>query len=92
MNVHPVPFDRDRDQLRDEVLRLRRDAERRYTEMDLLVAALNEHIVDLRAERDRLVAELKRARFEVAAARTEAEHLRALWFLPRTKGPHVARR
>jgi hypothetical protein len=90
VNVHPLPVDRERESLRDEVMRLRRDAERRYTEMDLLVAALNDHIADLRAERDRLVNDLARARAELDATRTEATMLRSLWFLPRTKGPHEA--
>lgn len=90
MTLRPVPFDHDRENLRDEIVRLRRDAERRYTEMDLLVAALNAHIADLRAERDRLVAELVRSRADVQALRTETDVLRSLWFLPRTKGPHEA--
>lgn len=92
MNVQPLPFDRDRENLRDEVLRLRRDAERRYTEMDLLVAALNDHIADLRGERDRLIAELARIRAELDALRAEASVLRSVGFLSRTKGPHSARR
>lgn len=45
-----------------EVARLRREATERYTEVDLLVAAMREHIADLRAERDRLAAALERAR------------------------------
>lgn len=42
--------------------RLRRDVTRGYTEVDLLVAAMREHIQDLRNERDRLLAELERLR------------------------------
>ncbi len=45
-----------------EVGRLRREATERYTEVDLLVAAMREHIADLRAERDRLAAALEHAR------------------------------
>jgi hypothetical protein len=90
MNLHPLPFDRDRESIRDEILRLRRDAERRYTEMDLLVAALNDHIADLRSERDRLVAELSRLRADLDIARAEANVLRSFGFLSRTKGPHSA--
>ncbi len=45
-----------------EIGRLRREATQRFTEVDLLVAAMREHIADLRAERDRLVAELERTR------------------------------
>lgn len=81
---------RDRDELRAEILRLRRDAERRYTEMDLLVAALNEHISDLRAERDRLLADLERTREELREVKQETEFLRADWFVRGTKGPHSA--
>jgi hypothetical protein len=44
-----------------EVRRLRGDAQSRYTEVDLLVAALREHVRDLRAERDALRAQLVRA-------------------------------
>lgn len=90
MTIQPLPFDRDRENIRDEILRLRRDAERRYTEMDLLVAALNDHITDLRGERDRLVAELMRIRGELDVARAEANVLRSFGFLSRTKGPHSA--
>lgn len=90
MNLQPLPFDRDRENLRDEVLRLRRDAERRYTEMDLLVAALNDHIADLRGERDRLVAEIARLRAELDVSRAETNVLRSFGFVSRTKGPHSA--
>jgi hypothetical protein len=51
-----------RDDLARELDRLRRDARERYTEVDLLVAAMREHIDDLRRERDRLIAELERTR------------------------------
>jgi hypothetical protein len=44
-----------------EVRRLRGEAQSRYTEVDLLVAALREHVRDLRAERDALRAQLARA-------------------------------
>lgn len=45
--------------------RLRREAAERYTEVDLLVAAMREHIEDLRRERDQLLAELERHRDEL---------------------------
>lgn len=45
-----------------EIRRLRSDAQARVTEVDLLVAALQDHIKDLRAERDWLRAELARVR------------------------------
>lgn len=90
--IEPYALDtyRDRDELRAEVLRLRRDAERRYSEMDLLVAALNEHISDLRAERDRLLSDLEQTRQELQDVRQETEFLRADWFVRGTKGPHSA--
>jgi hypothetical protein len=51
-----------RSELSHEVGRLRREAAERYTEVDLLVAAMREHIDDLRRERDRLIVELERSR------------------------------
>ncbi|MDZ7728954.1 MAG: hypothetical protein U5Q44_12575 [Dehalococcoidia bacterium] len=92
MAIEPYALDtyRDRDELRAEILRLRRDAERRYTEMDLLVAALNEHVSDLRAERDRLLSDLERTRQELQEVRQETEFLRADWFVRGAKGPHSA--
>jgi hypothetical protein len=44
---------------------LRREAESRLTEVHLLVAALQEHIADLRLERDRLAAENANLREQV---------------------------
>jgi hypothetical protein len=41
-----------------EVRRLREEARSRYGEVDLLVAALRDHVRDLQAERDALRAEL----------------------------------
>lgn len=53
-----------------EIRRLRAEAQARVGEVDLLVAALQDHIKDLQAERDWLRAELARTRSaqEVAAA------------------------
>ncbi len=79
----PAPHRQD---LRDELARLRREAERRHTEMDLLVSALNEHIADLRMERDRLLADLDRTRADLERAREEASLLRTEWFLRGHKG------
>ncbi len=50
--------------LRAELDAVRRDALARVTEMDLLVAALRDHIRDLQAERDQLRAEVARLRRE----------------------------
>jgi len=49
---------------------LRRQAEARYGEVDLLVAALRDHVRDLQVERDRLLAEVARLRDD--ARRTSA--------------------
>lgn len=54
-----------RGELAEELARLRREAAARYTEVDLLVAAMREHIADLRAERDRLLAEVALMREEL---------------------------
>lgn len=48
--------------LAGEARRLREDAQARYSEVDLLVAALRDHVRDLRIERDRLQMELEDAR------------------------------
>lgn len=63
-----------------EAGRLRREAERRYSEADLLVAALREHIDDLRSERDRLLAEND-------ALRAQLEHSEASSMWGRFKPP-----
>lgn len=71
-----------RDELADEIGRLRRDAAARYTELDLLVAAMREHIEDLRKERDRLLARLDRMQDELR--RREAR-----WLERGQKGPRA---
>ncbi|MGK2966229.1 MAG: hypothetical protein ACSLFM_11585 [Tepidiformaceae bacterium] len=53
-----------------DIRRLRADAERAYSETDLVVAALRDNIRDLRIERDRLEAELTRLRDEVRRTNT----------------------
>jgi hypothetical protein len=60
------------DELAIEVASLRSAAEAGYSEVDLLVAALREHIQDLRQERDRLLA-------EVAHLRDDARRSNAGW-------------
>ncbi len=52
------------DDLRAEIARVRTEARARVTEADLLVAALRDHIKDLRRERDYLLAELHAMREE----------------------------
>ncbi|MGE5596616.1 MAG: hypothetical protein ACM3S1_11355 [Hyphomicrobiales bacterium] len=51
-----------------ELRELRERAQARYSEADLLVAALRDHIRDLQIERDRLLAELARLRDEARRA------------------------
>ena len=51
-----------------EIRELREKAVSRVTEVDLLVAALRDHIKDLQAERDFLRAELARAHEAVRVA------------------------
>jgi hypothetical protein len=53
-----------------EVRRVRREAQARYSEVDLLVATLRDHVRDLRRERDRLLAELTRTQEAARLART----------------------
>ncbi|MFN0095325.1 MAG: hypothetical protein ACKVVT_11205 [Dehalococcoidia bacterium] len=76
MTVHrPLPL-RARTIGRREVAReaaaIRDLAERRYTEVDLLVVAMRDHIADLQIERDRLLS-------EVARLRDESRRERAAW-------------
>lgn len=52
--------------------RLRADGTARYAEVDLLVAALRDHICDLQAERDALLR-------QVSQLRDEARRERAHW-------------
>jgi hypothetical protein len=55
-----------------ELRSLRREAEARYGEVHLLAAALQEHLDDLRIERDRLLT-------QVAALRDDARRDHAGW-------------
>ena len=69
-----------RHEMAAEVRLVREEAERRYNETDLLVAALRDHVRDLQAERDRLRLELEALR--------DAERLKSAgWFWRGTRGP-----
>ena len=60
--ARPVPLDhRALTDLASDARRLREEAQRRYGEVDLLVAALRDHVRDLQIERDRLRGELDHA-------------------------------
>ena len=61
-----------------EAAALRREAETRVTEVHLLVAALQEHIQDLRLERDRLRDEVAFLRSEVGRAEARGFFQRGL--------------
>lgn len=69
------------DALAAETRQLRERAAQRYSEVDLVVAALRDHIRDLQAERERLLAELHRLR-------DEAARRRAPWLERGQKAPH----
>ncbi|WP_322817708.1 hypothetical protein [Tepidiforma sp.] len=58
--------------LRADIATVRQQALARITEMDLLVAALREHIRDLQAERDLLRAELAHLRREYHLQRSRS--------------------
>ena len=73
--------------LAGEARLIREQAAARYAEVDLLVAALREHVDDLRGERDRLVAENHQLRDALAAARAESAAAGARWLVSRQKPP-----
>ena len=52
-----------------EAARIRAEAELRFGEVDLLVAALRDHIRDLRQERDKLLSDLSRMRDDLRRER-----------------------
>jgi len=70
-----------REGLAREVERLRAAASERYSEVDLLVAALREHIQDLQRERARLQLQIDRLRDESRRATTR-------WMWRGLKPPH----
>lgn len=76
-------------ELQREAAELRELAQSRYTEVDLLVAALREHIADLRQERDRLVAELERSRTSEANLQDERRRLESSWMWRGLKPPRT---
>lgn len=55
---------------RVEIEALRAAAKARYSETDLVVAALRDHITDLQHERDRLLTELARLRDDLRRERS----------------------
>jgi hypothetical protein len=88
MAMRPLPIRRDvHDELQREAAALRELAQTRYSEVDLLVAALREHITDLRRERDRLVAELDRSRRVEEVLQDENRRLQSQWMWRGLKPP-----
>jgi hypothetical protein len=77
------------EELQREAAELRELAQTKYTEVDLLVAALREHIADLRQERDRLVAELERSRENEQLLEDEQRRSSSDWMWRGVKPPHV---
>jgi chromosome segregation ATPase len=88
MAMRPLPIRREvHDELQREAAELRELAQTRYSEVDLLVAALREHITDLRKERDRLVAELDRSRQLEESLQDENRRLNSQWMWRGLKPP-----
>jgi hypothetical protein len=77
------------EELQREAAELREIAQTKYTEVDLLVAALREHIADLRKERDRLVAELERSRKSEELLQEAQRRLNSDWMWRGVKPPHA---
>jgi hypothetical protein len=87
----PLPVRRStHDDLLREAAELREVAQSRYSEVDLLVSALREHIADLRAERDRLVTELAHQRAKEVALVDEQRRISSDWMWRGVKPPHDA--
>jgi hypothetical protein len=78
--ARPVP-----PELAIELREVREEALARYSEVDLLVAALREHIGDLRLERDRLLEENERLAAELKALRASEAAAGAHWLISRQK-------
>ncbi len=74
-----------RPSLAQDVREVRDAAVARYTEVDLLVAALQEHILDLRHERNRLLEENERLRAELDTVRASEAASGARWLISRQR-------
>jgi len=69
--VPAIPPARACGDLRTELRQVRSEARARYSEVDLLVAALRDHIRDLQGERDALRAERDTIRAELERVRQQ---------------------
>ena len=63
----------------------RQDAVAGYTEVDLLIAAMKEHIADLRSERDTLREQVAHLQASLDQASDERRRLSAQWMWRGTK-------
>ncbi len=68
-----------------ELRQVREEAITRHSEVDLLVAALREHIDDLRFERDRLLEENAHLASELESARLGEAAAGSRWLVARQK-------
>lgn len=79
-NRHLIALPDDvRERVSGEIEALRADATARYTEVDLLVAALREHIDDLHSERDFLRDEVSRLQARIDSLERGAPAPPWLW-------------
>lgn len=68
-----------REQLARELREVRTQAVAGYTEVDLLVAAMKEHIADLRSERDTLRRQVSQLQDSLDAVSEERRRIAAQW-------------
>ncbi len=74
-----------REQLARELREVRQDAVSGSTEVDLLVAAMREHIADLRSERDTLRNQVAQLQTALDVASEERRRVSAQWMWRGTK-------
>jgi cell division protein FtsB len=74
-----------REQLARELREVRSKAVAGYTEVDLLIAAMKEHIADLRSERDTLRRQVSQLQDSLAAVSEERRRVTAQWMWRGTK-------
>ena len=74
-----------REQLARELASVRAEAAAGFTEVDLLVAAMREHIADLRSERDTLRRQVEMLQATVDTATEDRRRLTPQWMWRGTK-------
>ncbi len=80
-----------REQLARELREVRSEAVAGYTEVDLLVAAMKEHIADLRSERDTLRRHVSQLQDSLDAVSEERRRISAQWMWRGIKPPRAGR-